>query len=68
MEQSLEVDLRLWLGGDRHLDAIEEVIGLGRYGKTLTITTSPDAQLEDDDAENDDSFDERWTPRFPGRR
>lgn len=67
-EQSIEVDLRLWLGGDRRLDAIEEVIGLGRYGKTLTIITSPDAQVEDDDVEDDDSFAERWTPRFPGRR
>ena len=67
-DQSDEVDVRLWLGGDRRLEAIEEVFGLGRYGKTLTIITCPGALPEDDDEDDDDSYAERWTPRFHRRR
>jgi hypothetical protein len=43
----------------------EEIIGLGKYGYTLTIVTS-DALPEDPSEEDDEDADleERWTPRF----
>lgn len=37
LETTSMVDLRIWLGGDQELNGVEEVLGLGRYGKTLTI-------------------------------
>ena len=35
-----EVDLRLWFGGQREIPGTEKIVGLGRYGKTLTILSS----------------------------
>ena len=45
----------------------EEVVGLGRYGKTLTILSSTRIGREDDDIdddEDDNQIADRWTPRF----
>ena len=56
-----EVDLRRWLGGRRALKATEEALGLGSYGRVLTILTTdilPDE--EDEEAGLEDS----WTPRL----
>lgn len=58
-------DLLDWLGGNRSVEALEQVIGLGRYSKTLTVITCPTLleeayQEEDEDAE----LEESWTPRF----
>lgn len=55
-----EVDLRSWLGG-RRLEAKEEVLGLGSYGRVLTVLTT-DFLADDEDEEGD--LQERWTPRF----
>ncbi len=56
-----EVNLRIWFGGQREIPGIEEIIGLGRYGKTLTILSSEiDADVEDEQ----DELEESWTPRF----
>jgi len=30
-------DLQTWFGGSRSIELREDVIGLGRYGKTLTV-------------------------------
>jgi hypothetical protein len=54
-------DLRDWFGGRRSIPATEEIIGLGSYGKTLTIMSS-DVFPEDEDDE--EGMEERWTPRF----
>jgi hypothetical protein len=55
-----------WLGGARSVPAIEEVIGLGRYGKTLTALTcrsiGDETYGEDEDSEED--LVRQWTPRF----
>jgi len=52
-----------WFGGRRNLEMTEEVVGLGRYGKTLTILCLVgDPEEEDDD--NDENVEESWTPRF----
>lgn len=53
--------LQDWFNGPHRQEIVEEVIGLGAYGKTLTVLTgmeSPDELEEDDDSE------EQWTPRF----
>ena len=53
-----DADLIAWFHADDEIDASEEVVGLGDYGKTLTIITAeiPD---EDDDVEG------AWSgPRF----
>jgi hypothetical protein len=40
--ETAEIDIVQWLGGTRSLVATEEVIGLGKYGKTLTVLTCPE--------------------------
>ena len=54
--------LQDWFNGPYRQEIVEEVVGLGTYGKTLTILTdmeSPD-WFEDEDAELERS----WKPRF----
>ena len=53
-------DLRRWFGGARAVAATEEVLGLGAYGKVLTVLTAKNFADED----GDDDAEERWTPRF----
>lgn len=52
-------DLIAWFHADDEIDANEEVIGLGEYGKTLTIIT---ADLPDPDDDSDDMA--PFHPRF----
>jgi len=52
-----------WFGGDIEAQLVEETIGLGDYGKTLTILTVeelPDAE----EIEDEEELEESWTPRF----
>ena len=63
----VDVDISDWLDGTRAVEATEEVIGLGRYGKTLTVLTCPslvDETYQDEDEDEDSYLKERWTPRF----
>ena len=56
-------NLQQWFGGKRSLAMGEDVLGLGRYGKTLTVLHSiklPDAEDQEDEA----ALIESWTPRF----
>ena len=56
-----------WLGGTRSTRVTEQVVGLGSYGKTLTVLTCPSIQDridEEQDNDDEDSLIERWTPRF----
>lgn len=62
-----EIDIMDWLGGTRSAAGTEQSLGLGSYGKTLTVLTC--ASLEDetyreDDGDSDEDLAERWTPRF----
>ncbi len=57
-----EVQLRDWFGGRAGVKADEDIIGLGSYGKTLTVLT---VDLPDEDEDGD--LEESWTPRFRGR-
>ena len=60
-------DLQDWFGGDRSLSATEQVIGLGNYGKTLTVLTTLDIQEQIEEIEEERELVESWRPRF-GRR
>lgn len=57
-----EIDVMDWFGGTRSAMVTEEAVGLGRYGKTLTILSSASIGQEDDSESDDDE--ETWTPRF----
>ena len=61
-----EIDITDWLGGSRSAKATEQAIGLGGYGKTLTVLTCPSVQDEtyQDDDDGEKNIAERWTPRF----
>jgi len=62
-----DIDIMDWLGGVRSVRATEEVIGLGNYGKTLTVITCPSLQDESYGKDNDEDEEDltvRWTPRF----
>ena len=54
--------LQGWFDGPHQQDVVEEVVGLGTYGKTLTVLTGMESPewLEDEDAEIERS----WEPRF----
>jgi len=63
-----DIDIMDWLGGSRSAQATEEVIGLGGYGKTLTVLTCPsivdETYRDEEDEEDEDDLIERWTPHF----
>ncbi len=63
------IDIIDWLGGSQSLRATEQVVGLGSYGKTLTVLTCPSivdrTYLDQDDEEEEDAdLIDRWTPKF----
>lgn len=60
-------DLRDWFGGDRSLSITEQVIGLGKYGKTLTVLTAPDIEEQIEEIEEEEELVEYWTPKFRRR-
>jgi len=65
--EEAEIDIMDWLGGTKSACATEQVIGLGGYGKTLTVLTCPsvrDETFEEDEGDDDENLAERWTPRF----
>ena len=60
------INVREWLGGTRPAIVTEEVVGLGRYGKTMTLLSSETIGqdlIEDEEGEDRDMT-ESWTPRF----
>jgi hypothetical protein len=62
-----DIDIMDWFGGTHSARATEQVVGLGSYGKTLTVLTCPLVQNEtyqEDEDQDDDNMAERWTPRF----
>jgi hypothetical protein len=62
-----DIDVTTWLGGNRHAKVTEEAIGLGGYGKTLTLLYSETlGQTGVDPSDEDEEKDlaEKWTPRF----
>ena len=68
--QEADCDLQTWFGGEHSLCATEEVVGLGEYGKTLTVLTALDIeeQLEElEELEEERDLSESWTPKFRRR-
>jgi IrrE N-terminal-like domain len=65
--ETQETDVMDWLGGSLSAVVAEEVVGLGRYGKTLTVLSSVSigqAQRGFDDYDEEQDLAEKWTPRF----
>jgi len=56
-------DLQTWFGGSRSIELREDVIGLGRYEKTLTVLHGIEIP-DDQDEEVDEALTGSWTPRF----
>ncbi len=59
-----EIDVTEWLGGKRSVLVSEEVLGLGGYGKVLTILHSGRIGPENEDDREEQELQESWTPRF----
>lgn len=60
-----ETDLATWFDGSGRILLDEEIIGLGKYGYTLTVLTGeqlPENPLEEED--EDAELEKSWTPRF----
>jgi Zn-dependent peptidase ImmA (M78 family) len=59
-------DLRDWMDTDRSYRVTEEVVGLGQYGRTLTVLTckSLTTRVEEEDDDDEEPLIESWTPRF----
>lgn len=56
-------NLQHWFGGSRSIEISEDIIGLGRYGKTLTVLHEIDMP-DPEDEESEQSIIESLTPRF----
>lgn len=56
-----ETELRNWFDRHRSIPGTEEVVGLGGYGRTLTILS---CDVFADDEDEDEDLEEHWTPRF----
>ncbi|ODM73109.1 MULTISPECIES: ImmA/IrrE family metallo-endopeptidase [Bradyrhizobium] len=55
-----------WMGGERIYRVHEDVIGLGQYGRTLTVLTCDGLSAEKESEYDDEETEliESWTPRF----
>jgi Zn-dependent peptidase ImmA (M78 family) len=60
--QEVDTDLQKWFGGSRHIAMTEEIVGLGSYGRTLTVLSTN--TFADEEEEEDEELEEQWTPRF----
>ena len=60
-----EVEIATWFGVQRSVVAREEVVGLGNYGRVLTILTCPDLVDEDyiEEQDTEEALLESWTPK-----
>lgn len=62
-----KIDVQYWLGGTQKAFVTEEVVGLGAYGKTLTVLSSQSIGSEDEtDEDEEERLEESWTPKFRG--
>lgn len=59
--ESHETPMTDWFGGYHEAMLIEEIIGLGRYGRTLTVLTSD--RMPEEDTEDEELVDS-WQPQF----
>lgn len=61
-----DIDIADWFDCERATPGREEALGLGAYGRVLTLLTCSHADAEgfDDDEAEEAGLVERWTPRF----
>ena len=57
-------DLQDWFGGDISVQIEEEVKGLGRYGRTLTVLTAPDLFDKLEEIEESEALRKSWEPKY----
>lgn len=62
-EDADSVSLTSWFGGKTKYELYEEVIGLGGYGKTLTVLSASDLP-DPEEIEEDEDLENSWTLRF----
>ncbi len=53
-----------WFGGSYRTNIAEDVVGLGGYGKTLTVLH--EIELPEEVSDDEADIEESWTPRFRG--
>jgi Zn-dependent peptidase ImmA (M78 family) len=53
-----------WFGGNLRIAVTEDVVGLGSYGKTLTILHGIELPEDRDEGDHDEGLSDSWTPRF----
>lgn len=56
-----------WFDGGPDVDLVEQVIGLGSYGKALTVLTLDEA-VDDEGEDEDEELVRAWTPTFSRSR
>jgi Zn-dependent peptidase ImmA (M78 family) len=63
--EEMDADLSMWIGGNKEIPCVEQVVTLGRTGKVLTVFVCQ--SLEEDEEEDndnpmddDDNFNRRW--------
>jgi len=56
-------DLQDWIGGRHSVELCEEVVGLGGYGKTLTVLAAT-AAVDLEELEEEEETVDSWKPRF----
>jgi hypothetical protein len=61
-----ETQVRFWLGGPSNARVREQTIGLGTYGKCLTVLSSSTIGQEEFEDETDEEANliDSWTPKF----
>ena len=52
-----------WFSSDFHYEMYEEVVGLGSYGKSLTVLSLEELP-DPEEIEEEEAMRESWTPRF----
>jgi len=55
-------NLQDWFNCQFDVEVIEEVKGLGKYGRTLTVLTAEEFDLEE--LQEEEEIDDSWTPHF----
>ncbi len=56
-------ELQDWIGGRHRVEMDEDVVGLGGYGRTLTVLTSRGA-VDVEELQEEEELVESWRPRF----
>jgi hypothetical protein len=64
VSQEMDSDLSLWIGGRESIPCTEQVINLGKTGKTLTVLTCSEIEEEDEALDSDEDFERRWGLKF----